>query len=565
MPLSDMIARSRQLAKRWQGRRAAPKWIGLDLGSASIKLVEVEQHDGHVRVVNSLIQDLPAVEQASTGADRAGWLQAALKEFSSTRVHLAVGGSEAMIRRVRVPLMSRKELSQAVGWVVKDELPFPVQEAALDCQVVGEVWEKDIKKLDVLVAAVSLRAVREHLQLVQQAGATLASVVPAQIALWQGIHRCCPDRLAGSVAAVELGAEQTQIVIFKDAVPWVARTLPIGSRHLTQALVGVIASEQGEIQVDAARAEQLKRQYGIVPESADGVTEDGVPLGQLAALMRGVLETLLVELARFLDFYKMQMHEAGISGILLCGGGANLKRLRPFLEEGLGVPVELFDPLRNLAAADPGDFLLEHSGDSRLALAFGAAAGHGQEVDCTPPEVVAQRSKERAVGLLRTGGRVLSLLVALLYGGLQATAWWAGHERRSAERAWEALRPDYEQAVALAAGTARMEAILRTVDGLSQQQPVWDGALKELSQLVPGNIELTEFTATRIGPPPSGEVELRLKGTVWPQRAGGNAGLSALLEAMEESVFFRDVRLNSSQVQSSPAGSAWFEMQCRLE
>jgi hypothetical protein len=52
---------------------------------------------------------------------------------------------------------------------------------------------------------------------------------------------------------------------------------------------------------------------------------------------------------------------------------------------------------------------------------------------------------------------------------------------------------------------------------------------------------------------------------VWPQRDGHDAGLSGFLEIMERSVFFKDVRLSSSQVQSSPVGTTWFDLQCRLE
>ena len=591
-PLSSIIARLQELAanglKGAHGRRGPSKWIGLDLGSASIKLIELEEREGRFSVTNRLIQELPAGQEEPV--DRAGWLQAALKEFGTSAVHVAISGPEVAIRRVRVPPMSSQELKEAVRWMVKDELPFAVQDAVISCRVVGEVWDKDIRKLDVLVAAVAMRALQEQIRVVEKAGASVASMVPACAALWRGISDAYPEKLAASsVAVVEIGAEQTHAVILKDGVPRVARDLPIGSRHFTQALIGAIASEGGEIQVDAAKAEQIKRQYGIIPETSDGTTEEGVPLGQLAALMRSVLETLLIELARFLDFYKVQMHEAGVSRILLCGGGANLKHLRAFLEEGLGVAIELYDPLCAAAPlSEPINELLDADGDSRLAVAFGAAVGHGQELDCTPPEVKTRQIQDRAAGLFRQVSIGAPFLIGALYLLMQLVAWSGQRQARSLERTWEALRPAHEEAVQMAADTARLEAIARTVSQLSDRQPLLGAVMRELGALVPGNVELTELTVAPSGPSAQGteagaiakqamvaeEVlgagggkgsELRLRGTVWPQRDGQDAGLSGFLEAMERSVFFKDVRLSSSQVQSSPLGTTWFELQCRLE
>ena len=119
--------------------KGARRVVGLDLGSSAIKVVELEASAKGPRLLKSLIQDLP-----DPSSDRASWLQAALKEFDAREVIISISGPDVAIRLVLVPLMSLAELPEAVKWQIKEQVPFPVQDAVLDLRVLGEVWDKDI-------------------------------------------------------------------------------------------------------------------------------------------------------------------------------------------------------------------------------------------------------------------------------------------------------------------------------------------------------------------------------------------------------------------------------------
>ena len=98
--------------------RKSARWVGLDVGSHAIKLVELEQTPAGLRVLKTLVQDLPR-SASGQGVDRVGWLQSALKEFPSKALAAAIGGPDVAIRRIHLPLMSAKELPEAVRWQAK--------------------------------------------------------------------------------------------------------------------------------------------------------------------------------------------------------------------------------------------------------------------------------------------------------------------------------------------------------------------------------------------------------------------------------------------------------------
>ena len=555
-----------RLAAGSPGASSSPRrWVGLDLGERSIKLVELEHAASGWRLVNHLIQDLPAGQEGQP-VDVAGWLQSAVKTFGARDVHVSLSGPDVAVLRVAAPLMPREELLEAVRWQIKDQVGFPVQDALIECEALGDVWEKDIKKQDLLVVAAPRAGVEERLAAVQRAGCRVVSVCPARAALWRGIEALAPEYRQGALAVVEIGAQATHLLLVKDGQIRIVRELALGSESLTQALVGVVTSEQGEVTIDAARAEALKRRYGVLTESADGTTEDGVPLFHVASLMRPVLEQLLTELSRSCDFYRVQMDEAGISRMLLVGGGAGLRGLPAFLAEGLGMTVEVFNPLMRLTERarmlEPEQVAED---GPRLATAIGLAADHGQRTNLLPPEVRAARASGAAQRALARVGLRLGALLAAGYVLLQAYALWLGWQAQSQRRAWEQLRPSYARYVELAANAKTLRGMVGQLQAFQDQQPVWEGLLKELSALVPTAIEL-DAVEVDTADPLAEPFEIRLSGRA--VSAGGKPGegsLSALVQALEQSVFFQRVELTDSQMQAADKDVTTFKMEAVLE
>lgn len=541
-------------------RRAGGKTgrrVGLDIGEASIKLAELLIDAGGARLTRRLVQELPVGDPGSV--DRVGWLQTALKEFDASALHVALAGPDVAIRRIDVPPMSARELREAVRWQVKDQVPFPVQDALLDFRVVGEVWEKDVRKQDVLVAAASRSTADAACELVQRAGGRVVSLTPSPLAACSAVSVLVPAAAQGTVAVMEIGASSTQMVIMKDGVVRAVRELANGGATMTDALVGVVALEHGERAIDRPLAESLKRRYGVLVENPEGSSEEGVPLFHVASLMRPSLESLLTEVARFLDFYKMQARDSSVQRLLLCGGGACLKGLSGFLRDGLGIPTEVFDPLGGLQAAPTVNVETLEPEGPRLAVAIGLALSPAGVLDLSPPEIRRAKAVQLAHRIKERGRLWSAIAAAVVSAALVAIGWGLDRAVASRQRVWDQIEPNYLQAMRVQAQAQTMEQAVTRLHGLQEREPVIDGLMKEIGRLVPASLELDALELS-LGSE-AGEYRLQLRGRMAASSAGS---LSSFVDEMGRSAFFDGAELATSEMRGSGEDTR-FEIEARLK
>jgi hypothetical protein len=294
------------------------------------------------------------------------------------------------------------------------------------------------------------------------------------------------------------------------------------------------------------------------------MTEDGIPLFHVASLMRPVLEHLLTELSRLFDFYKVQMDEAGVSKVLLCGGGATLKALPQFLADGLGVTVEVFNPLLRIAERDepisPEQITEE---GPRLAVALGLALNEGREMNLLPAKAkralafaAPVRLWRRAALGLAAGAGALLVVMGIMLG-------WTETRIRQQESVWAKLEPAYQRYLDTANTVTRLTDMAQQGQAFIEQPPVWEGALKDIGALVPATIELTELSVS--AEDGHGPWRMRMKGRVAEGAGSAEGSVAQFVEALERSVFFAHAELTGSEMHSSDPGKTSFDIEADLE
>src|SRR5215213_9431352 len=136
------------------------------------------------------------------------------------------------------------------------------------------------------------------------------------------------------VALLNIGAATMNINILNGARSIFARDASAGGSHYTSLL-------QKELGISFEQAEAVKRGMSM-PE--------GVEPKPIQPIIETVSETLALEVKKTFDFYRAtaQEGEAGIQKILLAGGGSKLPGLPEFLASRFDIPVEVFDPFRQI-------------------------------------------------------------------------------------------------------------------------------------------------------------------------------------------------------------------------
>ncbi len=360
-------------------------YIGLDLDEKSIKLVELKKSPLGVALVNYAIKEVEGGEEA----DKTSAVIKTVKKIRSelgleeTEVFSSVSGPGVSIRRIVVPDMPEEELRGAVRWEAKNLIPFPLESVVLDYYVIGKVQDKGVEKLDIIVVAVQEDVLNKQIRILEESGLKPIGITVNSFALWDVVKKEVPFKEGEVIALIDIGAEAASINLFKNNILQFTREISVAGENITKAMTGMLISDQYQLSLTYEQAEKIKLGYGIPKEGTLEKTSDGIPLSQILEIIKPTLRRMLNEILRSFDYYKEQFREAKIDRVFLAGGSSKLKNLEEFLSAGLGIKVEVVNPLQNinidLKLSKEMEKLREVA--PRLTLAIGLALGEAKTLN----------------------------------------------------------------------------------------------------------------------------------------------------------------------------------------
>ncbi|MDQ7843059.1 MAG: type IV pilus assembly protein PilM [Armatimonadota bacterium] len=287
--------------------------LGVDMGTHAMKVAELRRTGRGIElthygiaptppgaVANGMILDRPAASGALRMLLRASGIR-------GRRAVISVTGQNVLARILRLPPIPADEVKQAIRWEAERHLPFPVEEAVLDAQVVGEVTDDGQRQLEVLLAAAPETVALTCIETVEEAGLQVEAVELSALAMVRALSR---REHPGVVAMVNLGASTTEVAVVRGGVPQFTRT---------------------------------------IAEGVEGLAEGGE-----TAIIEGRLDAVVSQLRRSFDFYRVQYGRAQIDQILLCGGGARADGVDRHLALEMEIPVAVGTPLEEV---HPGSHL----------------------------------------------------------------------------------------------------------------------------------------------------------------------------------------------------------------
>ncbi len=332
-------------------------YVALDIGSSSIKMVEVEADKSGYRLLNMGIQPIPAMAiQNNMVADQEAVVKAIqnlVKNHGvrSKQVVASVPGRVAIIKKIQLPAQGEQELDANVEFQASQLIPDALENVNLDYQALDYVENSD--KIDVVLVAVKKDIINSYAEAIKDAELVPAIVDVDYFAMENMFEINYELETSGIVGLIHVGARYTSINVLKHGVSTFTGDLPVGGESFTEALVHAL-------QLSYDQAEALKV----------GGRSDAKKQAEVENLLKPTAEYLAAEISRTLSLYRHMADEGGIQKIYLSGGGARTPGLASIIGEKLGVEVELTDPFRGFSIArgiDP-----DALADSASALAVGA-------------------------------------------------------------------------------------------------------------------------------------------------------------------------------------------------
>jgi len=341
------------------GGRKGKQLVGLDIGSSSIKAVELKSTKAGYELVSFGMEPL-AQDTVVDGAimDAPQVANAISKIFDTQKIKTknvgsSVSGHSVIVKRVPLPLMTEEELFDRIPSEASQHIPFDIADVNLSYQLL----ESMDSQMDVLLVAVKKDKILNHTNVLAQAGKTPVVVDIDAFGLQNCFEMNYEPDAGQTVALLNIGASVMNINIVRGGIPLFTRDVSVGGNQYTDAL-------QKELDLSFEDAEKLK-----MGENLPSVTDD-----QKQQILRSVSDILTLEIQKTFDFFRASSAGEHIEKIYLAGGSSKVPGLVDALRQEFSLPVEIFNPFQKigLPTEGPGVQLIEQNA-GQMAVAVGLA------------------------------------------------------------------------------------------------------------------------------------------------------------------------------------------------
>jgi type IV pilus assembly protein PilM len=321
--------------------------IGLDIGSQSIKLVEID-HGKKGRILKNFgIIGLPpdaivegSIKEMEIVASAIKTLYRNLK-VKNKGVATSISGYSVIVKKIEMSNRDESELEDSIQSEAEQYIPFDINDVNLDYDVLrtgaeasenekGKGEKSTGGKMEVMLVAAKKDVVEDYVSLLQLSGLNPAILDVDAFAL-QNAFEASTQEPEGCYALVNVGAEELGINAIKDGVSMFSRDSSYGGNQITEAIMS-------QFDVDFAEAEKIKL-GGEKLEKEKGALEE---------VFTSVISEWIQEIKRALDFLATSYPDENIQKIMLSGGSSRIPGFRKYLELETNLPVEELNPFANL-------------------------------------------------------------------------------------------------------------------------------------------------------------------------------------------------------------------------
>lgn len=353
---------------------SSTSYLGIDIGTASIKMVELENYKNQARLKTYGYADI-STNVLSGAIDKNNQLIAdyintiARKSNVQTRQVVAALPTFSVFNFIiNLPPMPKKDLTSAIKWEAKKFIPVPIEEMILDWKILNKKKvkssvKKEDKPLDkegaeqmsendtdgddsagekkpdshmeeivrskgadknyrILLTAAPKNLVARYIDIFKRAKLNLLSLETEAFAL----SRSLIGNDLSTVMIVDIGSTTADICLIEEGVPILNKGIDTGGDFITKTIMN-------SLNVNKERAEQFKRDFGLSEASNKNIPD----------VIQQSLNSITNEIKYVFELYQKQ-GDARIDKIILTGGSAFLPNLPKYLSDLLALPVVIGDP-----------------------------------------------------------------------------------------------------------------------------------------------------------------------------------------------------------------------------
>ena len=363
--------------------KQSPSVLGIDIGSSSIKIVQIKRKNG--RAILETYGELALGPYAGANVGQATNLSTekiveALNDLllekevkvTTRSCGIAIPFSASLMSVIDMPAVPAKQLAQMVPLEARKYIPVPITEVTLDWSVIPKDENPESSKesltdaegkplppkTEVLIVALHNDTVARYKEIVVKS-ALDASFFEIEIF---STMRSVLDNEVTPVMIIDMGATSTKLYIVERGVLRGSHTINRGSQAVTNTL-------SKSLGISVTDAEVLKRDKGLLGV-ANGIGVKDIIITTLSYIFSEANHIVLE--------YQKQYHK-NISKIFLVGGGSALKGIVELTKQSFQTEIVAGDPFSKVVAPAFLETILRETGPE-FAVAVGVALRKLQEL-----------------------------------------------------------------------------------------------------------------------------------------------------------------------------------------
>lgn len=537
--------------------------VGLDIDAFKLMVVVMAKRGGSVFLEDYRIRELKG-KRGGVEPDFAalrGALAALVEEMGIMGLPAVslLPFHDYFLRLITLPVMPRREAEKALLFEMKKASPYDLDSSLVDSVAIGSVRHGTRPYTSYLCLVAPWRRMAATIELMKSCGLEVKGLSVPPLSL--GGLLACPGREGEeAVTVVDMSKGTMSFSLYNRRKLVFMREVPASIDNLIQSLTSIVLPGGQSVSLDYGQAEKLLCDYGIVDEGGqEGETDGGIPLARIGVMQRPVLEKILMEIQRSLDFCQEQFALDLPDRIYISGSGALLKNMRGYLSSRLHLEVEFVNPLPTfmLGASLEAGRIMRDKIELAKALGCGLALMSGRGF-FAPAELLAGERK-----WVRSALRIAAATAAGLSVGafLLVSAGGKKTDTLLKEKAATLANLNrFERAHSDEARSIKLVRFKRNVllQLLGPDLP-WGTILKDLSNRLDSRVELSELAYV---PAESGEARVRFEALALAAGDRIENTIADMITALNSSPFFTDVRLGG--VRKLKGRLAQVELDCRV-
>ena len=310
--------------------------IGLDIGSSSIKLVELNEGKNGFKLQNLAISPLPpeaivdgSLMDSVTIIDTIRELTANTKTKTKDVV-ISISRHSVIVKKINLPFMTEAELEESIQWEAERYIPFDINDVNIDFQILGS-GPGNPEVMDVILVAAKKDIINDYISVIIESGLNPVIIDVDAFALENMLAINYEIEKEEIIAIANVGASTTNINIIKNNVSAFTRDIFKGGNQVTEEI-------QRQLHIDYEEAEKIKV-GSKVDTTSQAIIQD---------VFKTASESLAMEIGSSLDFYQSTTTYEKINKFYLSGGGSKVKDFDLILQQQIGIPVEIVNPFKKI-------------------------------------------------------------------------------------------------------------------------------------------------------------------------------------------------------------------------